>query len=382
MSESGTIATIDQVEDFCWGLTFFGTGGGGRIEAGRDLLAPLVAAGEPIRLTDPSKLPESAMVCWAVIVGGKDPDEPPPADELARHGLVTEAFPDIVPRLAAAVRELEVHAERRIDALVSLELSSAATAATIATARMLGIGVLDGDYVGRAIPELPLTKLELLGREATPVVMIDRWGNRTIVEQAVGTPMIDRIGRMLSRAAYGRGIATVGHLMRLGEARPALVPHSLARARAVGATLRSAGRNGDLAARLAPLVDLTGGRVLAVAETAAVEWRDTQPYTFRELTYRLRGTGETAGQAIDVWVKNEHHVVWRDGVVVATSPDVIVLLDAEDNRPLTTLGEVTPGRRVVVFAMPALDPAWRSPQGRALLGPRRFGFDFDCVDLA
>ncbi|MDC7988024.1 DUF917 family protein, partial [Rhodoplanes sp. TEM] len=214
---SGTIATLDEVEDFCWGLTFFGTGGGGRIEAGRDLLAPLVAAGETIALTDPATLPDDTLVCWAVIVGGKDPDEPPPADELAQHGLVAEAFPAIVPRLAAAVRALESHTGTTVGALVSLELSSAATAATIATARLLGIGVLDGDVVGRAIPELPLTKLELLGRRATPVVMIDRWGDRLVVDAAVGTPMVDRIGRMISRAAYGRGIATVGHLMRLGE---------------------------------------------------------------------------------------------------------------------------------------------------------------------
>ena len=76
-------------------------------------------------------------------------------------------------------------------------------------------------------------------------------------------------------------------------------------------------------------------------------------------------------------MKNEHHVVWVGDRVVATSPDIIVVLDAATNQPLSTRGEVTAGRRVVVFAMKALDPDWHSPKGIDLLGPRHFGFDFD-----
>jgi DUF917 family protein len=375
-----TISNLDDVEDFCWGLTFFGTGGGGRIEAGRDMLAPVVASGRSVTLLSPRELPDDAAICWAIIVGGKDPDEPPPAGELKQHGLTREAFPTIVPRLVAAVQELTSYTGVKIDALVSLELSSAATAATIMTAMELGIHTLDGDFVGRAIPEIPLTKLELLGKRPTPVVMLDRWGNRTIIKEAVGAPMVDRLGRMVSRAAYGRGIATVGNLMRLSEAHDAFVEGSLLKALQVGAALRRSPPGGK-SSRLSALMKVTRGKVLAEGEAVSVDWRDTQPYTFRELTYRFKGTGPWAGQNIEIWVKNEHHVVWRDGLVIATSPDIVALLDPASNRPLTTLGDVQVGQQVVVFAMKALDRAWHTPQGHALLGPRHFGFDFDPVEL-
>lgn len=375
------ISDLVSVEDLCWGLTFFGTGGGGCISAGLDLLAPAVASGGSLTLVNPDDLPDNALVCWAVIVGGKDPDQPASPDELSQAGLVCEAYPTIVPRLAAAVRELEAFTGKVIDALVSLELSSAATSATIMTARKLGIQVLDCDFVGRAIPELPLTKLELQGLTPMPVVMLDRWGSRTIIKSAVGTPMVDRLGRMLSRAAYGGGIATVGSLMSLGEAQHSFVRGSLHKAMEVGAALRHGATKANATAKLQPLVDVTKGVALAQGEVAAVEWRDTQPYTFRELSYRIRGTGP-AGRNIEIWVKNEHHVVWRDGKVIATSPDIIAILDAATNRPLTTLGEVTPGMSVVVFAMKALDAAWHTANGEALLGPRHFGFDFDAVALA
>ena len=373
------ISDLEAAENLCWGLAFFGTGGGGRIEAGLDILSPAVKAGRELTLVAPDELADEAWTCWAIIVGGKDPDEPPPADELARYRLDQEEFPDIVPRLVESARELADYAGVRLGALVSMELSSAATSATIMTGLELGIPTIDGDYVGRAIPELVLNKMELLGRAPTPIVMVDRWGNRTIVKSAVSAEMADRLGRMVSRAAYGRGLATTGHLVQVHDARPALVGGSLIKSIDVGAALRTGGAAKD--DRLGPLIDATGGHVLFEAEATAVEWRDTQPYAFRELDYHLKGTGRWSGSDYRIWVKNEHHAVWRDDTVIATSPDVIALLDPATNRPMTTLGYIEPGQPVIAFAMKALDPAWHTEAGRTLLGPWHFGLDFDYVDF-
>ena len=95
----------------------------------------------------------------------------------------------------------------------------------------------------------------------------------------------------------------------------------------------------------------------------------------------MRGTGRWAGSQFSIWIKNEHHAVWRDETVIATSPDIIAVLDSKTNKPLTTLGDVFAGRPVTVFAMKALDPAWQTDEGRALLGPRHFGLGFDYVDF-
>ena len=372
------ISDLETVENFCWGLAFFGTGGGGRVEAGLDMLAPAVRAGKRLTLASPDELPGEAWTCWALIVGGKDPDEPPPADELEQFGLAREEYPTIVPRLVESARELAAYAGVKLGALVSMELSSAATSATIMTGLELGIPTLDGDYVGRAIPEIAINKMELAGRLPTPMMMIDRWGNRVLVKSAVSAAMADRLGRMVSRGAYGRGIATTGHLVQLRDARAALVRASLLKAIEVGTALRRGAREVD---RLANLVAATRGRVLLEGEAIAVDWRSTEPYTHRELDYRIKGTGKWAGAIYRIWVKNEHHAVWRDEAPIAASPDVISVLDPATNRPLTTLGDVTPGRPVVVFAMKALDAEWHTAAGHALLGPRHFRLGFDYVDF-
>lgn len=366
-----------EVERLCWGLAFYGVGGGGMVEAGQEILAPALAAGKRLTLVSPDELAPETFTAWAIIVGGKDPEADPPAEELARYGMREPAFPDMIDRLSESARMLAAHRDVELGALVSMELSSAATAATIATGLALGIPTIDGDYVGRAIPEISLNTLELAGLSPDPIAMVDRWGNRTLLQATLGAPMADRLGRMISRAAFGRGIATTGHLRPLAQVRPALVAGSLTRALEAGTALL-AGEGPD---RLAPLLRATGGRILFQAEAGETVWRDDQPYAFRELDYHLTGTGPFAGEAFRIWVKNEHHAVLRNGRPIATSPDVIAVLDAETNRPLTTLGEVTPGRRVNVVGVKPLDPVWSTPAGRALLGPRHFGLDFDYVDF-
>jgi DUF917 family protein len=366
------------IEDFVTGLAFFGTGGGGgRLEDGIEMLMPLVRSGKGITLVSPDELDDDTWTCSVSSFGGRDPDAPPAPAELATYRLTAERF-TLVERMAAAVRELEAFRGVHIGALVSVELGSAATVGTILAGLALGVPALDSDYVGRAKPEVGQSKIAMHGGRRTPMVFVDRWGNVTIVKSTVTDLMADRLGRQISVAAYGRGVGASGHLFQLGTARPGMVRGSLLAAVPVGEALRT-GARGPETLRL--LRERTGGGVLFAGTAVATDWESDEPYTFRTFTYRIRGTGVFAGETGRVWVKNEHHVVWRDDRVVGTSPDLLVVLDAATNRPLSTRGEVVPGRDVVVFGAPPLDAAWHTPAGLALLGPRHFGFDFDHVPL-
>jgi DUF917 family protein len=373
-----TLSDPETLEDFVTGLAFLGTGGGGgRVEDGLDLLAPLVRAGRAITLVDPDELAPDTWTCSVITLIGREPDTSPPAAELAGYGLIEERL-SLAERMVEAVRELAALRGVSPGALVSMELGSGVTIATIVTGMALGIPTLDSDYVGRAIPEASQTKMTLHGRSPNPMVFVDRWGNVTIARSTVSPLMADRIGRMVSVAAYGKGLGTATHLVQVRDARPALVRGSLLTSVRIGRALRQGRHGGD---RLAPLIEATGGRTLFTGDIVAVDWDTDAAYTFRLFTYRIEGTGAFAGQTCRVWVKNEHHVVWRAETVVGTSPDILVLLDAETNRPLSTRHDAAPGRKVVVFGMPALDPEWLTPAGLALLGPRHFGFDFDHVPL-
>jgi uncharacterized protein len=247
----------------------------------------------------------------------------------------------------------------------------------VAAARM-GLPCVDGDYVGRAVPEFAQTKAEIFGMPFHPATMVDRWCNVVILKEAASAMMADRIGRMVSAAAYGGGVGTAGYLYRVGDARRIAVAGSLSRALVIGRAIRLGQREGD---PLGAIVREAGGRLLLRGEAAANEWDPTASNAWRVFNYRIRGTGPDEGHDFRIWVKNEQHIVWRDGDVLATSPDLIVVVDAATGVPLTTRGDVTPGRQVAVVGLPPLDPAWRTPKGLELLGPRHFGFDIDYVPI-
>jgi DUF917 family protein len=373
-----TFSDEQAVHDLVVGLAFLGTGGGaGRIEDALEMLSPILKAGQPLRLTSPDGLPDDAWTCAVASWGGRDPDTPPPPEELARYGLTRERF-SFVERIAHAARELAVFKGVQLGAVVSMELGAAATVGAILTAAALGVPVLDGDYVGRAIPEAGQTKMDLLGVSPMPMSFVDRWGNVTIVKSAASALMADRLARQLSVAAYGKGVGGSGYLVQAAMTKQGIVRGSLHRAMAIGAALRADAAGGS---DLVHLRKATGGRILFTGEAVRTAWAEDEPFVFRVFTYHLRGTGAFDGQSCRVWVKNEHHIAWCDERVVGTSPDVLVLLDADTKRPLSTRGEVDAGRTVILFGMAALDPIWHTPAGHALLGPRHFGFDLDPVPI-
>ena len=64
---------------------------------------------------------------------------------------------------------------------------------------------------------------------------------------------------------------------------------------------------------------------------------------------------------------------------MATTPDLIAILDAETGEPVTA-ELLRYGLRVTVIGF-ACHPQWRSPGGLELAGPRYFGYDVDYAPI-
>ncbi|MBS9475498.1 DUF917 domain-containing protein [Ancylobacter radicis] len=359
------------LEDLFRGLVFYGTGGGGRAEAGLALLRGHFGEDWTPRFTAPADLPPGSHACATIVIGGRDPgDDMPVALRAALD--VPEADLAMPLRFARAVQALERSTGTEIAALAVVELGSLAMAATLVAADMLGKAVLDCDGTGRSIPELGLAKLDLVGLSPAPAALVDRFGNETVLLKTRGAAMTDQLARQINAAVHGRGLACAAYLAPIGSFAAGLVPGSVAMAHEVGAIL---GGTGSVAERLAALFARTGGRQLFTGCTTEVCWRSAEPYRFRDLDYYFAGTEMEAGETFRIWVKNEHHLVWQGNRIAASSPDPIAVLDARTLEPLTTLGDVEPGREVVTVAVPALDPIWRTTPGLELLSPARLGFE-------
>ena len=386
------LTTIQECEDFVHGLTFLGTGGGGgQAERGIALLAKEMEAGHRIELLDIEDLPDEAWTITVAGMGGRPPAEGPDPEELARIGL-TEVKYEGFATLEAAVQELAQYAGGNVEAIVPIELGSWNTPAPIVVGLHLGIPTIDGDYAGRAIPEVTNLKPEIYGVPIWPVAFVDHWGNVCLLKKAVSTAMVDRIGRMLCRAAFS-GVGIACYLLKAKEAKKFMVQRSLSKALAIGRARREALEEGadDADDKAHPkahprdpasaMAQAAKGWVLFRGIVEAAEWEDRgEGYMFGYGTNRIEGLGEFESQSFSIWYKNENHISWLNGEPFVTSPDCIGVVDLETGEALTNSG-IAPGQRVAVIGVKTLDPAYRTEKGLEILSPRHFGFDMDYVPI-
>ncbi|MEZ4522447.1 MAG: DUF917 domain-containing protein [Thermomicrobiales bacterium] len=359
-----------EIEDFVHGLVLFGTGGGGGPAAGIiKRLTSELAAGTYIGWTDIDDLPDDTWTFSIAGVGGRAPAEGPDQALLARTGLSKHRYEDFGDMLLEAARTLtDLHAVEP-GAIIAVELGSSNTVTPMLVAARLGIPLIDGDYCGRAKPEIQQSMLEIAGHGVWPLVFVDRWGDIVHIPNAVSSAMVDRIGRHLCSASFG-GVAVARSLLPSADARNAIVRGSCEMSLQAGRVLRQARESGD--DPVVAIVEHLGGAHLFDGKVERIEEDPESGYQFHLCTHHLTGEGAFDGKKCAVWVKNEHHIVWVDDRCQAMSRDIIALLDRSDGRPLTN-HEIEPGLNVAVIAMPPLDDRWRLKAGIDLLGPRAFG---------
>lgn len=368
-----SLSTEQDCADFVRGCTLLATGGGGPPERGLAMLREAAPTGTPAGWVDPEGIPDGAYTVSVYGMGGRSPAGHPTAEELAAVGL---SEPRAANTMAEAVHTLAAYAGVEIAAVVPIELGGSNTPGPMVVAVALGMVVPDGDYTGRAIPEITQIVPSLAGVAAGPFATVDRWGNVCILAHVTGDAMAERIGKLLSQAAFG-GVSMAGFLMPAVEMRRVLVRGSLSRALALGRAIREARESGR--SPIEAITRVTGGVIVFDGEVTATELDDSEGYRYGIGTHRISGIGRFGDTSCSIWYKNENHVCWIDGAPRVMSPDLICVVDAETGEPKVNAA-VARGQRVVVIGVPATE-TFRSTTGIARLGPRHFGFDIDYVPL-
>jgi DUF917 family protein len=367
----GALHNQQDCEDFSRGCLFMGTGGGGGPEWGRTMLNTALAEGLKLEWVDVLEIPDDAWTCTAYGMGSIAPPSPEAQAQIRRMGLADRYGPWA---MEVAVRELAAYAGVEMGALVSSELGAGNTPAPLVTGARLGIPVVDGDYAGRAIPEEMQGTPYLFGKNSWPFSSVDMWGNVVIAKETCNAYMLERIGKMLAVAAFGK--CTIAATLLSGrEMKEIIVPGTLTRCLELGRAIRRAQEAGRDPIEAA--VAFTGGWLLFEGEVTSKDWEDREGYMFG--TSHIRGTGDYADHTLDVWFKNENHVSWLDGKPFVSSPDLVVIADRQTGEGVTNT-VLNAGMEVAVVGIKGLE-AFRSERGLAAAGPRYFGFDVDYVPI-
>jgi hypothetical protein len=357
----------EDIDDFVLGCTFYGTGGGGSPKLGLELLHEDMNKVGEIRVSDASSIRDDAWVCTPFLMGSIAPKTQETLDKMASVGLTKRtAMADRI--LMLSVLELQAYAHVEIEAVVPVELGGGNTPAPIDVAMTLGKKVVNGDYAGRAIPEISQITTYLADLPSHPTTYTDEWGNVSIVKTAVNYPLAEALGKMISVAAFGL-VGGAGLLMKGRDMKRVVIQNTLSECFLAGQTLRKAA-----AAKQDPadaVAKATKGWVLFRGTVTKKDWQDKEGYLWG--TNTIAGSANFKGHTFKIFYKNENHVTWLDDKPYVTSPDIIEVIRSDTGEPITNTN-IKEGDNVSVLGLKGREP-FRSPKGLEILGPKHFGYD-------
>lgn len=272
----------------------------------------------------------------------------------------------------ASGKEFEVmleHVEKtlnkKITVVMPFEIGGGNAFIPLIIAAKTGLPILDADTMARAFPEAQMTSCNLLGACPSPGFITDCLGNTTIIH-AANTATLEKIGRQIA-VAMGSAAAFGFFPLSPTEAEKFTFHKSISKAISIGKVLREARQYGknpmEAVLNLCKGVHIGSGKITDIDRVIARGF--------------LNGTVmiQNKHEKLELGFQNEYLVAKRDGKIIATTPDILMLLEQATGAPIDS-PQLQFGLKVDLIALPA--PAlWTTADGLALVGPRHFGYETD-----
>ncbi|MFO7547080.1 MAG: DUF917 domain-containing protein [Trueperaceae bacterium] len=352
------IIQAEDLDDVATGAAVLGTGGGGDPYIGKLMAKQAIAQHGPVRLIGVDELADDAIVVPAAMMGAPT--------------VMVEKIP-AGDELTVAFKKLEAYLGKPIDAVLCGEAGGLNSTTPFIVAAETGLPLVDGDGMGRAFPELQMVSFTMHGVRATPMVMADDKGN-SVVLNTVDNRWTERLARAATIEMGGSALIAF-YAMDGATAKRAVLRGTVSKAQDIGRALRRAHaekRDGVEAVR-----EHLGAFRIFDGKIVDVSRRTVGGFARGEAV--IDGLDANDGTRCRIEFQNEFLVAQTDDRVLATTPDLITVLDADDGSPITT-ESLRFGFRVVVLGIPC-DPQWRTEAGLALVGPDYFGYDIPYVPV-
>ncbi len=350
---------VNELDALCLGSVFLATGGGG------DPYLPMLITKQalqhygPVSVQAVDDIDDSANVVAIGAVGA-------PTVSLELLPSIDEA--------SATLDAYERHTGEVVDLIAPFEIGGGNSLLPIIAAVTKGIPIIDGDGMGRALPEAQMMTYAIAGAKPTPAVARDYAGNIACFETD-STMTYERHIRSFAMAAGGM-ITAAEHPMKGQFVKGAIIPNTLSFAIELGNTL--AQHRGNAEAMLPHLTDVFrhseygACRLLHTGKVTDKSTKIVGGYDVGNLTIT---PFDSTQASMEIAIKNEYLLALKDGEVIASVPDLIVIVDYETSTPINA-ERLKYGQRVAVFAVgcPAF---YRQDAALKVVAPRAFGFDVD-----
>lgn len=353
-----TLTELD-LEYISLGAAILGTGGGGDVYSGKLRAWQQMRAGRRIRIISPDALQDDDLV---ISVGG--------------IGAPTVGFEKFErgDECYRAMRAIEKAVGKNAVALMTDEIGGGNAIEPMIAAALADLPVVDVDGMGRAFPELQMNTFFIYGMLPSPCALCDEKGNTIVYTEAVSPLWMERLARA----------STIAMGCTAGMALPPITGKQI-NAWGVKYTISQSWRLGEAVIRaraekrdsVAAILKHEHGKLLFRGKVVDVKRWTTGGFARGKL--EIDGFSDFQRRSLQIEFQNENLIASVDGIVVATAPDLICIVDSETGRPIST-EETRYGLRIAVLGLPAT-PLFRTTEALAVVGPRAFGYDLDYQPL-
>ncbi len=350
---------LNEVEDIARGAALLGAGGGGDPYIGKLVTVGAIQECGPVTLLDPEEVPDDALIAPFAMMGA-----PTVLAEKSLSGEEYKALFDIMSNRFG----------KKIYATMPMEAGGLNSMLPIATAARLGLPMVDCDGMGRAFPELQMVTFTIGGISATPMGLADEKGNVVMME-TITNKWTEDIGRAITMACGGSVSITL-FPMTGKQMKEYGVKGIVTRSQKLGEAIRNVKNVTDKTPEEA-FLEFTEGFKLFKGKICDVLRETRGAFNFGKVV--VEGIGECKGNQAYVEFQNENLACYVNGEIVATTPDLICLVDTETFNPVPT-DALKYGKRVMIVGLKCF-PMWRIPEGIELVGPRYFGVDTDYIPI-
>jgi len=361
------ILSKEDLLNFIQGAGLLGTGGGGLISAGEQIIENIISQNKKVCLINYQEISEKAIGISTAILGGgiskKDIDK-------------IEMVPK-TPLSLKAAKSLQNYLEKKIEFVFAIEIGPQNSVEAIQLAAFLDVPLLDGDFVGRAIPEMQQTTLSLNNIPLTPFSIATFKGDSIIVANSKNDKRNEEISRNI--ANISGGLICIAGLSLPGKvAKKIMIPDTISKCIEIGKIINNKSKN-----LFSEILDITNGIIAFKGIVTDIIAKNVNSFFVGEIM--LKGIDEFSGNNYKVWYKNEYLISWKNDKVDITCPDLICLANSKTGVGKISYGqgfrnEIVIGEELTILAIPSPD-VWLTEKGLDVLSPKHFEFNIEYKPL-